>query len=250
MFSAFARHRFRPSPLSVAPSLLPTILKIGLLTGGIVVAFTIAEVGLRLFAGITSSEPGEETAPSKPGFDARGHPDRVVPARRRGSRTIISGWTTVRAANQLHWTAGPEVGERQAGELRTLFLGDSFTMAHRQPEEDTFVGRSAALFERELPFPVKCINGGVNGYITCQELAYYRYLGRKLKPDLVVLCFFLGNDFRDNMIGTRQARSINPVLIPTFERFVKRHQEPFLRRGDTTLRDPISGDFVLRPSAE
>ena len=71
-----------------------------------------------------------------------------------------------------------------------------------------------------------------------------------MKPDIVVLCFFLGNDFRGNMIGTRQARSINPVLIPTFERFVKRHQEPFLRRGDTTLRDPISGDLVLRPSAE
>ncbi|MGY8827736.1 MAG: hypothetical protein ACKVJG_28135, partial [Candidatus Latescibacterota bacterium] len=64
------------------------------------------------------------------------------------------------------------------------------------------------------PETIRTINGGVNGYSTYQELAYYRYFTRWQKPDIVVLCFFTGNDYRDNMVSTRQGRLLNPVLIP------------------------------------
>lgn len=227
-----------------------TILKIGLLAGGIVVALTIGEVTLRLFAAITTPTAPTESPISKGGLmredeltewyprEGVTHPRTAPDARPFELRINSTG------------QRGDEVGERAPGELRALFLGDSFTMAHSLPEDDTFVGRAGTLLGQQLSFPTRCINGGVNGYSTYQELAYYRYFGRKREPDIVVLCFFLGNDFRDNMVGTRQARAVNPVILPTFERFVMRHQEPFLRRGDTALRDPISGDLVLRPDSK
>ena len=218
------------------------------ITFGILVAVTISEVSLRLFSTTTGDAPKKDTT-SSPGLMRQDELTEWYP--REGQtheRTAPDGQPF-----QLHINAtgqrGDAVGERAPGELRVLFLGDSFTMAHNRPEDDTFVGRTAALLEQKLPFPTRCINGGVNGFSTCQELAYYRYFASKLQPDVVVLCFFLGNDFRDNMIGTRQARSMNPVLFPTSEQFATRHQEPFLRRGDTALRDPISGDLILRPHA-
>jgi hypothetical protein len=227
-----------------------TILKIGLLTGSILAALVIGETTLRLLGMMTAPEASEEDAKALPGLMREDDLTEWYP------REGVTHWRTTPDGRpfQLHINStgqrGNEVGERVPGELRALFLGDSFTMAHSLPEEDTFVGRAGTLLGQELPFPTRCINGGVNGYSTYQELAYYRYFGRKLEPDIVVLSFFLGNDFRDNMVGTRQARSVNPVILPTFERFVMRHQEPFLRRGDTALRDPISGDLMLRPDSK
>ncbi len=227
----------------------PIIAKLTLTTFSILVALIISEVTLRLYATATRVAPKEETE-STTGLMREDALTEWYP--REGAtheRTAPDGRSFQLRINSTGQRGG-EVGKRVPGELRALFLGDSFTMAHGLPDEDTFVGLTADHLARELPFPTRCINGGVNGYSTYQELAYYRYLGRRLKPDVVVLCFFLGNDFRDNMIGTRQARSMNPVLIPTFERFVTRHEEPFLRRGDTALRDPISDDLVLRPNAK
>ena len=116
-------------------------------------------------------------------------------------------------------------------------------------EEDTFAAQTGQLLAGELGNHIQVINGGVNGYSTYQELAYYRYYGRPLEPDLVVLCFFPGNDFRDNMVHTRQANLLNPVLLPAPERYARRHAEPFLRTAhDELIPDPLSGEPVLRPA--
>ena len=66
----------------------------------------------------------------------------------------------------------------------------------------------------------------------------------------MVLCFFTGNDWRDNMIATRQGRLLNPVLIPRPGRFW-RHADPALRGADERLLgDPLTGQAVARPSAD
>ena len=140
---------------------------------------------------------------------------------------------------------GPELGPANPEQRRVLFLGDSFTMSSYLPREETFVARVG----RGLAGAV-AINGGVDGYGTYQQLAYYRYFGRLLAPDLVVLCFFIGNDWRDNMIATRQGSLLNPVLIPRPGRFW-RHADPALRGADERLLgDPLTGQAVARPSAD
>ena len=86
----------------------------------------------------------------------------------------------------------------------------------------------------------------MNGYGTLQELGYYRYHGRRLDPKVVLLCVYLGNDFRDNMVFTEQGRRLNPVLLRRTR--ISPSTEPFLRDGNgTLLRDPISGTNILRP---
>ena len=226
-----------------------TILKLCLPLFGLFVAFAIGEVSLRLFVTATAADAVEEGAPAKVGLMREDELTEWYPREGQTHERIGPDGKPFQLRINSTGQRGTEIGKRAPAELRLLFLGDSFTMAHGLPQEDTFVGRTEGLLAQQLPFPTTTINGGVNGYSTVQELAYYRYFGRRLQPDVVVLCFFLGNDFRDNMIGTRQGRSINPALIPTFERFVMRHKEPFLRRGDTALRDPISGDLVLAPQA-
>ena len=130
--------------------------------------------------------------------------------------------------------------------LKILVLGDSFTLASNLPEEETF----ASIMETELrnlgATDAKVANGGVNGYGTLQELGYYRYHGRRFDPKVVLLCVYLGNDFRDNMVFTRQGRRLNPALVRV--RTISPSPEPFLRNDDDILlRDPISGTNILRP---
>ena len=141
---------------------------------------------------------------------------------------------------------GAELEDPIPSQRRVLFLGDSFTMSSYLRQETTFVD---AVGRRFVGRPkVLTINGGVDGYGTYQQLAYYRYYGRPLMPDLVVLCFFMGNDWRDNMISTRQGRGLNPVLIPGSKRF-ERHDDRILRGSrQEVLPDPLNNLAIINPS--
>jgi tetratricopeptide (TPR) repeat protein len=142
---------------------------------------------------------------------------------------------------------GPELPPNSPATQRILFLGDSFTMADQVAETQTFVHLVDRHLESRLGREVETINGGVNGFSTYQELAYYRYFGRPLRPDLVVLCFFSGNDYRDNMVATRQGHRLNPVLVPSPERYW-RDNDRLLRDSDfNPLKDPLSDDVLPQP---
>lgn len=86
---------------------------------------------------------------------------------------------------------------KPAGEFRLLFVGDSVTFGRGGRAEDTFVAQCGELLhENPLGSRIRCINGGVSGYATWQELAYLREEGLGLSPDLVVLDFCF-NDVTD-----------------------------------------------------
>lgn len=110
---------------------------------------------------------------------------------------------------------GAEVAERRAGERRLLFIGDSITYGASVPEEQTFVSLAGEHL-RAGGHRISTINGGVPGYSTYQELAYQRYVAPRLQPDLVVLVFFSGNDFRDNMVHTAGGTIVSPALLGTW----------------------------------
>ena len=145
---------------------------------------------------------------------------------------------------------GADLERRHPAQRRILFIGDSFTIASSLREQDLFVEHTQRLLSDALGKPIRTINGGVDGYNTFQELAYYRYHGKFLQPDVVVLCFYVGNDFRDNAVGTQRGGDLNPVLIP--QAMIDQYKEapdPFLRHQDRTLlRDPLSGTIVPKPA--
>ena len=94
--------------------------------------------------------------------------------------------------------------EKPPHTFRILMLGDSFVHAVQVSEEAS----AHQVLEDELneqkrtgSFSFEVISGGVVNWGTNQQLIYYREQGRRFQPDLVLLMFYLGNDFSDNLPG-------------------------------------------------
>lgn len=93
--------------------------------------------------------------------------------------------------------------EEPAGAFRILMLGDSFVHAIQVGETET----AHQLLEDylndhlETDQHFEIISSGVVNWGTNQQLVYYREQGRHFQPDLVLLMFYIGNDFLDNLPG-------------------------------------------------
>lgn len=80
---------------------------------------------------------------------------------------------------------------------RILFIGDSFTDGGHVPLDSHFV----KVIEGGLTADGnkwECINAGLAGYGTAQEIKMYEKIGRAFDPDIVVLGFCVDNDISDN----------------------------------------------------
>lgn len=91
--------------------------------------------------------------------------------------------------------------------FRIAFLGDSFTYAEQVEEPFTFVRLSESLLNDRLAkrnelYRVECMNFGVGGYDTQQEVLCYENIVRKYKPDLVILVMYVHNDLLGNVFYT------------------------------------------------
>jgi hypothetical protein len=89
--------------------------------------------------------------------------------------------------------------------LRIAVIGDSFTEAPQVAEDQTFTAVAARTLEAisrtkdAHPMRVEGLNLGVDGYGTAQELLTLPDVW-KFAPDVIVLAFFPGNDFRNNSV--------------------------------------------------
>lgn len=82
-------------------------------------------------------------------------------------------------------------------EYRVLVLGDSVAFGFNLSDDQGFVAQIEQELRRLLPASsVRCINAGVAGYATWQELDLLQETGLSLEPNLVVLQFSL-NDVTD-----------------------------------------------------
>jgi hypothetical protein len=91
-----------------------------------------------------------------------------------------------------------QVYEKPAGTFRVLFLGDSFVEAVQVQQAQGVAERLEQALNQGSPRPVEVINAGVAAYGTGQEMLLLDNLGERLKPDVVVLLFFVGNDVTNN----------------------------------------------------
>ncbi|MBN1995714.1 MAG: SGNH/GDSL hydrolase family protein [Anaerolineae bacterium] len=103
--------------------------------------------------------------------------------------------------------------EKMPQTFRILLLGDSFVQAF-QVEEIATMHKVLENYlnnqdhENSLRFEV--LSSGIIGWGTGQQLIYYREKGRYFQPDLVLLAFFIGNDFQNNLPGnTATVKGIN-----------------------------------------
>jgi len=105
----------------------------------------------------------------------------------------LSGGTIDIRTNSLGYR-GPEVSSGSG--MRILFLGDSITFANYLPEEQTFV-RLVGDFGRQMGHAWNTINTGVGAIGLANEVAILQESGLSVRPDVVVLDFYL-NDFLES----------------------------------------------------
>jgi len=88
---------------------------------------------------------------------------------------------------------GEDIPERATpGTARIAFVGDSITFGWGVAEQETFASQVlAALKARGRK--VDGFNTGVGNYNTAQELNLLRTAGQKLKPDIIVLAYFIND---------------------------------------------------------
>jgi len=88
---------------------------------------------------------------------------------------------------------GPEIADEAApGVARIAFVGDSITLGWGVAEQDTFSSQVVGAL-RAQGRKVDGYNLGVGNYNTQQELALFRDIGVKVKPDIIVLLYFIND---------------------------------------------------------
>ena len=124
--------------------------------------------------------------------------------------------------------------------VRILTIGDSLTEAFQVSEEESY----SRLLEdglksnfRNTNFEV--LNMGIAGYGTQREYYVLKDKGLKFNPDIVVLGFFTGNDFSDNMSG-----NIDPDASFSKYRELKNQIKLFARNHFSVWR------FILRKKSK
>lgn len=102
---------------------------------------------------------------------------------------------TVYGVEYRHDDLGLRARETKAGDgaLRVLVLGDSNTYGWRVPAEATFCAVAERLLDHAGSRPVEFVNAGLPGYNTADALARYRSLRDALRPDVVLLAWFVND---------------------------------------------------------
>ncbi len=104
-----------------------------------------------------------------------------------------------------------EFGPKAPNEFRILMLGDSYTLGHAVPLEQSIPKQTEELLKQQsLSKRITVINCGIGGAGPIQELGMLIERGLPLQPDLVVYQAFEGNDIGDCLQGVRKLlRSYN-----------------------------------------
>ena len=181
---------------------------LALAAAGAAMAVILAEVGLRLFYPQALLHDPDAFLPD-PDLEARlkpGFTDRVV------TTEFASTWRI----NEDGYR-GPRAGERGPAAFRIAALGDSFTFGYGVEEEDAWPRRlEATLDEGRSPSArVEVANLGVGGYGTFHEVAWLERIEQKVRPDLAVVEFYVGNDPADNARFAQRGTQRNDVAVST-----------------------------------
>lgn len=179
-----------------------------LLFGLVFVAwFAIFEAGLRHWG---SSE-------AAPAFQGLFTGDPVIGYRLQpGARTrfATTEFDTEIAINSTGVRDDEELGPKQPGSKRIMILGDSLVLSVQVPFEQTF----GEQLERRLNegsgqnITYRVVNAGVQGYGPVEQLLLFRRLVDEVRPDVVVMTIFVGNDAEEALTSEIKLAPARPTL--------------------------------------
>ncbi len=94
-----------------------------------------------------------------------------------------------------HGFRDEELGEKNEGEKRILFLGDSITLGDYLPAEEVFVEVAEEVLKEKFGDNLEAVNAGLSDIGIKEEVDILKEEGLKTEPNLVILDFYL-NDSR------------------------------------------------------
>lgn len=112
------------------------------------------------------------------------------------TRSPLNGGETVTHRINSEGFRGDELLPAGAA-TRMVVYGDSFIHAFYSPQEETFAVRLGALLANRLGRQVEVVNAGVSSYGPDQISLKMEDELPRLRPDLVVVAIFAGNDYGD-----------------------------------------------------
>jgi len=159
--------------------------------GAFLIALVLVEGVLRLFfpQNVEPHPKGLYTEDSKLGF--------VLTAGHSGLSRKPE-WTVPISIN-ADGLRDREIGKKRDGELRILVLGDSFTFGAGVTVQEAYSRQIEERLRKDWNLRVTVVNAGVPGYGTEQAAAFFERVVERVQPDTVLLGFFIGNDFYDNL---------------------------------------------------
>jgi hypothetical protein len=170
----------------------PVLANGALLVASLTAALALGEVVMRVArpAPATGAGPALYRHDDLLGWEKR--PDVEV-------RMRADEWDVTIATN-AHGLRGPPVAERAAG-TRILLLGDSFVEGYTVPQEATATAALEHRLRTSGDAGAEVLNGGTAGYSTDQEVLFYERDGAPLRPDVVVLLFYVNDLWYNTRVG-------------------------------------------------
>jgi len=101
-----------------------------------------------------------------------------------------------------------EYESKRPSDYRILALGDSFTWGGYGTQlNETFIKIVEQKLNGSLEQNIQVINSGVPGYGIEQESLYAQSEGIKLEPDMILLNFYVGNDFTGKFLAEKAPKA-------------------------------------------
>jgi len=109
---------------------------------------------------------------------------------------------------------GKELRPLAKNSVRILCLGDSFTWGWGTNDNEAYPAVMEGFLQKRYPLlDVQVLNAGVAAYGTDEELEFLKKQGEHLKPNLVIVQFFAGNDFDDNILPANRSYEIRDGML-------------------------------------
>jgi hypothetical protein len=171
----------------ILPALRAAGWKLLLVAGSIAAGAALIEAGVRL------ADPQELPSPGPwredPVVGLRAEPGFAGP--------IVLGGRAVHVRTNSLGHRGPERDWERPPALRVVGLGDSFTFGSGVAVEETFLAR----IETALGAGAEVVNAGLPGYGPDNAALLLEADGPRIRPHVVLLSVFVGNDFSDMLTG-------------------------------------------------
>jgi lysophospholipase L1-like esterase len=169
---------------------LSVAARITLVTGAVVFALVIGEIGMRVIYGSGTRHELEFTRYSL-AFKVPG-PSSDLSFQHGPNRSARMMGVELRT-NADGLRGGPVSSVKPKGTLRVACVGDSLTLGWGVAEEETFCAQIAQALRRRAARPVEGLNFGVGNYNTVMELAVLRTKVFAYHPDVVVIQYYIND---------------------------------------------------------